>query len=300
MIKQETETKKEPALLQYIRSRVIDRNKNFMMLFVGATGSGKSYAALRLAELVDKTFTIDRCCFRAKDFMNVINGLSQNGKSNAGKVILWDEFGVEHSSREFMTISNRVVNYFFQTCRHLNLVVIMTVPLASFIDSSTRKLMHSIAEMQGINIRKKTAAVKVKMLQVNVLTGKEYPKYLRYRKKTKRFVSKRFNFNLPSKKLCQDYEEKKTEFTRGLNKEIMAKLGEVEVKQSKTAKSLTPTQENVLQMLRNNSVEDVANTLCRNESSIYAHKKAMEKKGVVFNPIWQNNRVIGYRIDKLQ
>ena len=72
---QKQQEKKEPVLIQYIRDRVEKRNKNFVMLFVGATGSGKSYSALRLAEMLDKTFDIERVKFKAKDFMNCINEL---------------------------------------------------------------------------------------------------------------------------------------------------------------------------------------------------------------------------------
>lgn len=217
----------EPILKQYILERVTKRNKNFVMLFVGPTGSGKSYAALKLAEMLDPTFNIDRCAFKAKDFMNIINDLvarSEQGEEIKGKVILWDEFGVEHNAREFMTIANRVINYFFQTSRHLNLVVIMTVPLLSFIDSATRKLSHGIGQMVGLNSHDKTTTVKVKMLQVDTMTGKEYPKYLRYRKNNKTYVAKKLRFHLPSKELCKVYEIKKKAFTTGLNKDIMNKL----------------------------------------------------------------------------
>ncbi|KKM75669.1 hypothetical protein LCGC14_1387950 [marine sediment metagenome] len=219
--------------------------------------SGKSYAALKLAEELDKNFKIDSCCFKAKDFMNKINELikrSEDGEVIKGKVILWDEFGVEHNAREFMTISNRVINYFFQTSRHLNLVVIMTVPLLSFIDSATRKLSHCIGEMDGINQRTKTTSVKVKMIQTNVISGKEYPKYLRYRKNNKGFVSKKIRFSLPSEELIKAYEIKKKAFTTKLNKEIMDKLLAKEEKDNKEIKgTLLETEVDVLKILNYNN-----------------------------------------------
>ena len=107
MEKEIEEKKEQPILIQYIKDRVEKRNKNFIMLFVGATGSGKSYSALRLAEMLDDSFDINRVCFKAKSFMNCINSLvecSERGEIIQGKVILWDEFGVEHNAREFMTI----------------------------------------------------------------------------------------------------------------------------------------------------------------------------------------------------
>src|SRR3989344_3930095 len=282
--------------------RVQNKNKNFLMLFVGATGSGKSYSALRLAEMLDNTFDIERVCFKAKDFMNCINDLvahSEKGEVIKGKVVMWDEFGVEHNAREFMTISNRVINYFFQTSRHLNLIVIMTVPLLSFIDSSTRKLSHGVAEMQGINSRDKTATVKVKMLQTNVMTGKEYPKYLRYRKGNKTYASKRLKFKLPSKELLEAYEKKKKGFTIQLNKDIMNKLLKNEAKDNKPNKALTDTQQRVIELLKGNSAEQVAEQLNLDLSVVYRHKKEAERKGFILKPIWENKRIIRYNIEDL-
>ena len=279
--------KQEPVLIAYIKDRVMNKNKNFLMLFVGPTGSGKSYSALRLAEMLDDTFDINRVCFKAKDFMNCINGLverADKGEIIKGKVILWDEFGVEHNAREFMTISNRVINYFFQTSRHLNLIVIMTVPLLSFIDSATRKLCHGVAEMQGINSHDKTASVKVKMLQTNVMTGKEYPKYLRYRRKNKTFVSKKLKFNLPSPEIRGAYEIKKKQFTTQLNKDIMNKLLKSEAKDNQPfnpLKALTPLQEKVLDCLRNGITiqREIGKKLGKPQPHITESIKSLRKKG---------------------
>lgn len=302
MEKEIEEKKEQPILIQYIKDRVEKRNKNFIMLFVGATGSGKSYSALRLAEMLDDSFDINRVCFKAKSFMNCINSLvecSERGEIIQGKVILWDEFGVEHNAREFMTISNRVINYFFQTSRHLNLIVIMTVPLLSFVDSATRKLSHSVAEMQGINTKDKTASVKVKMFQVNALSGKEYPKYLRYRKNNKQFVCKKFKFHMPSKELIEAYEKKKKEFTKQLNKEIMNKLLKLEDKDNRQVKALSPMQERVIELLKGNSAEQVAEQLNLDLSVVYRHKKEAERKGFILKPIWENKRIIRYNIEDL-
>lgn len=277
------EERTEPILVQYINDRIQNKNKNFLMLFVGAVGSGKSYAALRLAEMLDDTFDISRVCFKAKEFMDCINDLvarAEKGEVIKGKVIIWDEFGVEHNAREFMTISNRVINYFFQTSRHLNLIVIMTVPLLSFIDSATRKLSHGIGEMVGINSQTKCASVKVKLLQTNVMTGKEYPKYLRYRRKGKTRVSKKLKFNLPSKELRNVYEKKKKEFTTQLNKDIMNKLLKVRNKENPKP-LLTKLQEQVLDCLRNGitNQKDIGKKLGKKQGSIASSIISLRKKG---------------------
>ena len=297
------EEKQQPILIQYIQERVLKKNKNFIMLFVGPTGSGKSYSALRLAEMLDDTFDIDRVNFKAKDFMDCINGLverSDAGEVIKGKVIMWDEFGVEHNAREFMTIANRVINYFFQTSRHLNLTVIMTVPFLSFIDSATRKLMHGVGEMCGINTREKRATVKLKMLQTNALSGKEYSKYLRYRKNNKTYVSKKLKFKIPSKKLCEEYEIKRKVFTSQLNQEIKEKLLKSDEKKDRASKPLTASQERCAQLLMKHGVEETAEILGISLSAVYGHKTNIEKKNHQFKPIWKDKRVIHYEIEGIE
>ena len=292
------EEKKEPILIQYIKDRIFNKNKNFFMILVGSTGSGKSYSALRLAELIDSSFNIDRCCFKAKEFMQQVNLLvNSENIDTRGKVVMWDELGVEHSAREFMTISNRVINYFFQTSRNLNLVVIMTVPLLSFIDSNTRKLAHCIAETQSINQRNKQVTLKLKMLQTNVMTGKEYPKYLRYKKNNKLQVIKKLKIGMPSKEIKEPYEIKKLDFNKELNNRIMNKLEIAEGNEMKKPKPLTPNQERVTELMKDNSVQGVAKILKINQKTAYGYKQDIEKKGVVFKPIWKDNRIIGHDIE---
>jgi|TARA_Y100000031_G_C8242595_1_gene396442 ABC-type dipeptide/oligopeptide/nickel transport system ATPase component len=299
-MEKEEQEKKKPVFIQYVEERVMKKNKNFIILFVGQTGSGKSYSALRLAEMLDPTFTVDRCCFKAKDFMQTINDLIKRGEQGEqlkGKVVLWDEFGVEHNAREFMTISNRVINYFFQTSRHLNLVVIMTVPLLSFIDSATRKLIHGIAEMQGINQRDKTATVRIKMNQTNVMTSKEYPKYLRYNKGGKTYVPKTYKFAMPSEELRVPYEAKRKEFTTWLNKDIMGKLLASEQKEMKKLKPLTEKQEGFVELMKNNNVDNVSKVLGISTKNGYDYKKACEEKGIVFKAIRKDNNIVGHDIE---
>ena len=291
--------KEKPVLIQYILHRVQKQNKNFVMIMCGATGSGKSLALLRLAEQLDPTFTIERCSFKPIEFMNCVNELveqSEQGASIVGKVIMWDELGASHSAREFMTLSNRLLNYFFQTSRHLNLIVLMSVPLLSFIDSNTRKLCHAVGEMEGINRHDKVSTAKVKMIQTNVLTSREYSKFLRYRKDSKSLVAKRMRFKLPSKELLQAYEKKKKAFTTALNKEIMTKLLRVEEKDNKQYKALSPMQEKVTELLKTNGADKVAEILEVNPSSVYDCKRQAEKKGIVFKPIWKDKHIVGHDI----
>ena len=73
-------------LLQWIRNR-IKKNRNLIALFIGDTGSGKSYSSIRLAETIDPGFSVDRIVFTVEDFMKLINsGLPSIGWSGSSDV----------------------------------------------------------------------------------------------------------------------------------------------------------------------------------------------------------------------
>jgi len=109
----------------------------------------------------------------------------------------------------------------------------MSVPYLSYVDSATRKLANCIAETQGINQRKKQVTLKVKFLQVAPFTGKEYPKYLRYKKNNKSYVLKKIKVPMPSRELYEPYEIKKADFNKGLRTRLVNMLDKVEQKEKR-------------------------------------------------------------------
>lgn len=58
--------------IKYIKNR-IKQNKNFMCLITGQTGSGKSWSGLKICELLNDDFNIQRVVFKGKDLMMLIN-----------------------------------------------------------------------------------------------------------------------------------------------------------------------------------------------------------------------------------
>lgn len=87
----------------YIKGRV-DRNQNFVMLFVGQIGTGKSYAAMSLGEQIDPGFDINRIVFSADEFVEALN---KDESLVRGSVIMWDEAGVGMPPREWYSISSK-------------------------------------------------------------------------------------------------------------------------------------------------------------------------------------------------
>lgn len=198
---------------------------NFILVICGATGSGKSYCGLRIAQMVSPKFTIDHVCFTAEDFLRLVN----SGKLKRGDVVLWDETGVGVPSRAWYSISNKAINFVLQTFRRENICLIMTTPALSFLDIQARILSHALIETQHIDRKRKRVLVKFKMVEANPESGKIYRKYQRRGKGriSKIWVSK------PSDDIVKEYEEKKKEFAQALYESAMRDVVKLEIQTKK-------------------------------------------------------------------
>jgi len=105
--------------------------------------------------------------------------LLNSGELHTGNMIIFDEAGVGIPSREWYSISNKVISYILQTFRRENLGVMFTTPSLDFIDSQARKLFHSYLETKHINREEKYVTLKYMNIQNNPKEGKIYYKYPR-------------------------------------------------------------------------------------------------------------------------
>ena len=236
--------------VKYAKSR-IKRKKNMLMVIVGQTGSGKSYAALDLMkELAGDRFDMKHVHFRAKDFVADLN----SGTLQPGDVILWDESGVDLNAKQWMSLANRIVNLILQTFRNKHLIVIFTLPYVSFLDSDTRKLLHAIIQTQSIDYDEKTTTLKPFLIQINQETGKMYRKYLRVKTEEGRTVPvKKIKTSIPPEDVLKSYEDKKTEFTNKLNQDIEIMFDRMEEKERlkyESPKKLTKKQEEIYELYK--------------------------------------------------
>ncbi len=200
-----------------IRKRLRD-NKNAIIIITGETGGGKSYSALKMAEEFDSNFSIDRCVFTAKDFLKLVG----KSKLKKGNVVIWDEVGIEMDARDFWKDKNKLISYALESFRYMNLILILTVPSLSFVDSKLRKLIHYLVESKRVDIKNERVLVKVFKVEHSPRsqTGKVYQKYLRFKgaRITKTYIGK------PSKGIIDLYEKKKQKFLSKLYKESYDKL----------------------------------------------------------------------------
>jgi hypothetical protein len=275
--------------VEYIKKR-ISENKNFMAVVTGPTGSGKSYSALRLAEEIDPDFSIDRVVFDAQSFLKVLN----HGGLKSGSVVVFDEAGVGMSSREWQSVSSKLILFVLQTFRHKNYIVFFTTPHLGFIEAGSRKLFHCYMETVGINKEKKQVRLKPLMLQVNQRAGDTYFKYLRVRVDGRLVPLKRVAVPLPSQALLDAYEDRKTAFTTSLNQEIEGLLA---AQTKGHSKPLTTAQKRVVDLLdMGYKVPEIAKELRVAEQSVYDHMRRAENKGWKITPIKIGHVVSSYEV----
>lgn len=264
---------KEYSWVEYVNQRIAN-NKNFLLMISGPTGSGKTWGGLSIGELLDEDFNIERVIFKGSELMALVN----SGNLKPGSVILWDEAGIDLSSRSWQSMMNKMLNFLLQTFRHKNIILILTAPYGDFIDISSRKLFHAEFETQGINKAKKTCTMKPKLLQYNPSNKKWYRKYLiKVVKGLGAIKIERWAIPKPSKELIKLYEEKRERFTRELNKDIERSLMKVE----KTEDKLTDKQKLILEYWEDGEFNQtiIANEIEMARTQVSQNFKWMKNKG---------------------
>lgn len=237
-----TDTIEPNAWARWFVNRTITKNQNNLISVVGKTGSGKTYSAISICEIMSKMsgvpFTIDNVVFSLTELMDLIN----SDKLIKGSSIIFDEPQCSIGSRDFQSEANKVFNYLLTTFRHRNLSLFFCTPFESLLDKSTRKLFHVKIETMKINRKNNTCIVKP--LYLDYSDYKEEP----YRKRLLAVCLKgAMKVNVwavpkPSSVLIEQYEKKKMEFTNNLNRNISQRLEKFEEK----GKSVTK-QEVVIQ-----------------------------------------------------
>ncbi|MEM3555280.1 MAG: hypothetical protein QXF56_00970 [Candidatus Micrarchaeia archaeon] len=218
------------SIVDWIYNRVHKQNKNFMCAIIGETGSGKSYCALRIAEVLDSTFNISRVCFTPNEFMALLN----SGLLRRGNFIVLDEAGVSMPARDFMSFTNKAMSYILQTFRHENLGVIFTLPDLNMMDVSARKLLHALIETQEIDAQRQEVLVKFFFINNNPRFGKIYARYPRFVSEDGAVIKyDGFYIGKPSEALIQAYEEKKKQFTAQLKRDISLELQKLEKRKNR-------------------------------------------------------------------
>jgi energy-coupling factor transporter ATP-binding protein EcfA2 len=224
-------------LNQYFKSRLINQNKNVLIAVTGPTGSGKSYACQRIAELWYKEYfnkefpTETNTCFSIKEVMERLT--DKNNPLKRGELLIVEEAGTQLGNLDFQNKVSKIFTYVLQSFRSMNIGLIFNLPVLSMLNKSARLLIHAHFTTTGIDQDNKTSNLKPKFHQLNQDTGKIYPKFLRVAINGKIIPVKRFSYGLPTGNLLKIYEQKKFRFVSELNEGFLKDLEQMRSKGDK-------------------------------------------------------------------
>lgn len=212
----------ERSWVTYIKGKVTEENNSFPCMVVGKTGSGKSYGVLRLCQEIDPDFQLEgNWFFRAEEFMKAFtNYYKDRENSKVGKIWVFDEAGVDLNSLKYQNTINKAYSTLFQTSRFRNYIFFGTVPFLDFISKQVRKLMHHRMDAKGIERNK--GILVPRCLEWSEKKEDFYEKMLicKYPNGDTKKI-KRIMMPLARKKLLQEYEERRRQFSDDVNQELV-------------------------------------------------------------------------------
>jgi len=271
--------KADPVLSWFWR-RIYRYDQNVLMIVCGQTGSCKSGSAITIAKSMDANFDIDRVVFKADDFVKLVSG-----DLPKGSVIIWDEIGVEHDSREYYTTKNKLIKYVMQTFRYKNFMLIMTVPDLKSVDIGTRRLLHCYLEMHGPTGDKRMAKGMLRFVQINPRSGKEYYKMPRQRDDMWKQGLTSYFVRKPVQELEVPYKAKKVAVTESWYKDFN--------KQLEYMKGVLGEQQE-LRQTNTLPIKDLANKLMKTPLEAYDGVRKRFSGALVKARLAEDDITIGY------
>lgn len=156
-------------ILKKIWKRPHTENRMWLSTACGAPGTGKSWAMLYLAKLLDPDFSINQVAFSPLQFTRLVAG-----DLKRGSVIILDDAGLALFSREAMSRAVRELSKTLQSVRYKNYIILLTLPAFLLLDKSARLLSNGYFEILKIDYAKRQSIIKFYWLQSNPHTGKVY------------------------------------------------------------------------------------------------------------------------------
>lgn len=205
---------KNSPTLRYLWRRMHVNNKNVMICVVGDPGNGKSWAALRLAELLDPGFSADKVAFRVDSLLERINE-----EHPTGDFTIADEAGVSMNAKTWWESDQIQMGNILETWRHQNRGLIFTLPIFKKLQKDARGLIDVLLTAYGINRRSGTSTWRFQLVETNNVSGEIYRPYPRLPDPETGRVKKYETLDLtrPSENLRQAYQERKEAFTDEIN-----------------------------------------------------------------------------------
>ena len=212
---QSSKLKEGEFINSWFRRRLLDKNQNVLKAITGGTGSGKSYYALSeihtyYKQELGKPFPVENIVFSPLQLIQRLKYFETNNMT--GEILLCDEWGINNSSHDWQSSTQKVLGYIMQSFRSMNVGLVFTLPVLTMLNKSTRLLLHAHFITAGIDYETKMCTVKPLFHQLNQTTGKSFWKYPKIILDGMRRKIKRLSVGLAPKELLEVYELKKARF----------------------------------------------------------------------------------------
>lgn len=227
-------------ILKYIHSRIWKENLNFSAIISGPSGSGKSYVALRIAEIFDKEFDVkENVVYTTEDYLKRV---AYYGKQHAegkkdevrGRVLIVDEAGLVGDSTSWYNKTVKSMKYTLQTYRYLGLITLWCIPNPNQFLKAGHELMNAHFRVKGKSLHKRVMINGIKRRGVNFVVPYLYEPspfmtnaYRKFKRRHQGVTVKcdMWYVTKPARKLWQPYE-RLSQKTKSL---ILAKLNAEEM-----------------------------------------------------------------------
>jgi ABC-type dipeptide/oligopeptide/nickel transport system ATPase component len=195
------------------------KNEHWMLCIVGEEGSGKSYTAVKIGELVDPNFSAANVFFHPADVLERL----RDGRYQEGDVWVLDEAGVGLGSRTWHDDGQVMLNQALQLIRSHNIGLIFTLPALDDLDLQAKRRLQNAYEIkskkEGEFVKGRWYRAQVDRMGFSNRSGVwwEGP---HIRGSKLRTVS----FTLPSEELVEEYEARKQKFQEQFYDDTIAEL----------------------------------------------------------------------------
>lgn len=272
-------------------NRITQSNKHVVMMTVAYTGSGKSYANLRLAyacacELARRRGGVWQDYF-SMDNVAVIDEeriFELLDRMKRYQIYLLDDIGVTWNARKWREEGNQVLNDIFQVFRTENCVLLLTLPDTFLLDKVPRTGVHYYMEMIGVDEVREISWAKFFEAKRKHRKGVTFYEFPRGFDGTE---FRRYIFPIPPEELVDEYEPIRRNEARRLRKEKleeyhnMKEASEAKEEKKKTkGEVLTPAVHRLVHE-RGLNVREACSIVGLDASAYYKWVKRLEARGVI-------------------
>jgi hypothetical protein len=195
-----------------------------VFVIVGREGSGKSHTCLSILEKADPSFNAARASFDPEHFLENINDIPK--EERRGKAVMLDEAGVGMGVRSWHDSDQINFNKVLQTARDDNMIIGMTLPRLTELDSQTRGRLHGFLEMRDVKPGEFAEFSWKNVSPSRDENDRLYKWYPRLSRGGRKRPVKKLKIGPPSEELTANYEEHKEEFKAELYQETIDDMGE--------------------------------------------------------------------------